>query len=183
MKLSKERQEEFLQKRHLVLMDEVDGEHQEYITNSIIYLNMKDESSVITLIIDSAGGGAIHGYWIADAIENSKAPIRGVVVGAAYSAAMVVLQSCHIRSAYRHAKFMIHGIGFRTASIGSVAFESEFAFYRKLTERFLEEVGIRSGRPERIRELCANEIFFFAPEALELNLINEIVVPDKDKPA
>src|SRR4051812_33632744 len=98
-----------LARRELLLRGPVDERDQEMISSGLLYLNHQSEAP-ISLFINSKGGDTLCEGYIMDAIASSAAPIHGVVRGMAYSAAFCILQACHLRKAFAHARLMFHGM-------------------------------------------------------------------------
>lgn len=173
---------QFLLQRKIPLLTKVDGESQETITQSILALNMISEEP-ITLFIDSDGGNTTSGRYIADAIRCSAAPVNGIVVACAHSMAFWILQNCHRRIAYPHARMMTHGYSTNGA-------RCDQADFQELTQQLitwhaedLEVIAQRSGQPlEQWRKWSADEHVFLAEEGLRVGILDEII-PAKPFPS
>jgi len=167
--------EALLAKRQLMLIGEVNGHSQEMITAGIIYLNALGNEP-IQLFIDSCGGMANLGLLICDAIQNSYAPIHGIVTGFAASMAFFILQACHQRLAYRHAKLTIHGMDLSGVRIDDPHLQQKMEEIQRLFDDAVNMTSERSGQPtKKIKELAVAETHFTAQEAKELNLLDEII--------
>jgi ATP-dependent Clp protease, protease subunit len=165
------------QQRTILLLDDVDEESQTRITQAVLGLNLAGQEP-ITLLIDSMGGGGRFADWIVDAIRCSGAPVNGLVVGSAYSAAFWVLQNCHRRLAYPQARMMTHGFKFESLRTDQANFHQLIRESKQRHSNILEIVSRRSGQPiGRCRRWSREERNFLAPEALALGLIDEIVQP------
>jgi ATP-dependent Clp protease, protease subunit len=167
-----------LVKRQIMLLGSITPDVQERICSSIILLNAQSDDP-ITIFIDSMGGNAPAGDQTADIVADSKARVTGVVFGAAHSAAFSVLQGCHVRKAYPHTFFLFHAPTPR-----SCRGDDEEGVERALDEcrrGHTEEIArliLRCGHTEEEwREWSRKERRFTASEALELNIIDEIIRP------
>lgn len=74
----------------------------------ILMLERADKSAPITLFINSEGGELNQALALIDVMQASSFKIKGVVLGYAYSAALIVLQACHIREVGANAVLMSH---------------------------------------------------------------------------
>lgn len=177
MGITREHAEALLRKRQIAVFDVVTDETHEYVVESILYLNAIDESAPITLFINSIGGKAIAGLRIAEAISASRAPITGLVVGTADSAAFVILQACKRRTAYKHATLMFHG-GKINCRINAPDFDEQLQAVRRSDREFMDKLSKRSGQPtEQLSAWADADKQFFATEALDLGFLDEVVEP------
>jgi ATP-dependent Clp protease protease subunit len=168
---------QFFQQRKVLLMDEVDGENQSRVTQTILALNLAG-TEPITLIIDSTGGHVTAGRWIADAIRCSEAPVHGLVVGISYSMAFWILQNCHRRISYPHGRLMFHGYGAEGYRCDQPDFEEAVHNCAMWHAEDLAVIAQRTGQSlEQWQKWSIGERKFLAPEALSLGLIDEIVQP------
>lgn len=165
----------FLRKRQIPLLGSVDLKMQSQFTESILLLNALDEQKPITLFIDSRGGSVGPALAIADAIVSSKAPVHGLVVAEAYSAAFMVLQNCHTRLSYPNAQLMFHAPLIRAHRIDedlSKDIEQAKLYYKKT----LKLTHKRSGQNTRtLRAWGKKERYFSGEEAHGLGFVDNIV--------
>ena len=76
---------------------------------SLQHLNSISEAEPITVLLNSPGGSIDAGLLMYDAIQTSPAPVRLVVLGAAYSMAAVVFASGRAgRYMLPNSKLMLH---------------------------------------------------------------------------
>lgn len=168
---------QFIQKRQIPLLSQVNGESQELVTNSVLYLNTLGVEP-ITLFIDSLGGLVKFGDIVTDAVRLSAAPIHGIVVGYAHSAAFWILQNCHCRSAYPSASMMFHGQDLNGLRVDQRDFAQQVRLARSAHAQKLEIVAQRTGQPlQKWKQWSRQEKVFYSLEALSLNIIDEIVHP------
>jgi ATP-dependent protease ClpP protease subunit len=167
-----------LQKRQILLIGKIDNDAQEIISGSIIYLNCLG-SDPISLFIDSIGGFTDAEVGLVDAIGVSQAPVHGVVIRVAFSAAFGLLQACRVRKAYPHAMLMFHAPRLKEIVIDNEEkFSEDICFFRQLHDEQIEGYSKRSGQSkENWTEWSKKEKRFTAQEALALKIIDEIVQP------
>lgn len=156
-------------------MQEVD-----FLIEKLFYLNQED--GPIILHINSGGGsfqGALNLY---DAIKNSPNQVNAVVVGKAFSAAVVVLLACKNRYAYRNSRFLIHEIYYPgnyelrsnvNLKIFIEEIKKEFQEVEKDNEKLLRilEIDLKLNK-EEISALLKQEKILDLEKARSLNIIN-----------
>jgi ATP-dependent Clp protease protease subunit len=165
-----------LKKRVVVLSGDCDGRAQQNICASIIGLNVVSAEDPITLYIDSGGGGIYAGMHLYDVITKSAAPVTGVVVGRAVSAAFNTLQACHVRQAMPHAILMNHSPELVCLRIDQPDLEKELKERRDWHELIISRLVERGKVPRAQFELWSQEERYFnAQESLEFGMIDEII--------
>lgn len=149
----------------------------------ILRLN-RQSNQPIKLFIDSAGG-ELNGFRIlANGIKSSKAPVIGVVIGNAHSAAALILQCCHKRIAMPYTRIFFHEI---QNTINTNLSGANVGIIENVIKKLLQErkqarndqnelddlITTRSGISfEQIESI--EEKYLTPKEALKLNLIDEI---------
>jgi ATP-dependent protease ClpP protease subunit len=164
-----------LAKRQIPLIGSIDDEMQERISIHILHLNAIS-CQKITLFIDSYGGIIGPGEGIQDSISVSEAPIEGVVIKVAASAAFSALQACARRKAYPHASLMFHAPSTPNLNVDSDTLEETLTRLRASFDKEIENFSDRSGQSKKKwREWGKIGKYFDAPEALGLGMIDEII--------
>ncbi len=166
-----------LKRRQIMCAGRVDGGMQEYLCSSIAYLNAIDEQNTITLFIDSTGGNTVPAFWSMDVIADSKAPVHGVVLATAQSAAFGILQACHKRIAHAHTTLMFHAteIPLRCDQDQKQKMDRFLLMHAEQITAFAK----RSGQTEETwRQWSKEEREFTATEAFSLGIVDE-VIPSK----
>lgn len=186
---TKEFFEELLKKRQIWIGD-INPESCERVITSIAFLNAKDSTQLIQLMIDSNGGNVSEGLIIYDSITLSKAPTEGVVCGAGHSIASVILQGCLRRKASRHSTILIHNIG-RQVRLKMVLPDAENPYGKidvdaivrswgdlatRSTGNIIKILSEKTGRtPTEIITAMNTEKVFAAEEAKEFGLVDEVI--------
>ncbi len=142
-------------------------------------------SDPIKILINSPGGEARWLGFILCAIRASQSPVIGIVVGNAYSAAMILLQSCRQRFAFPEATFLYHPpaasyvIGRTSISVEQIEYDIQslsqcLSFGKRKKEDYEKIVMQRSGLSlENLRAIENREIT--ASYAQTLNFIDGII--------
>lgn len=113
--MSKHRElvERMIGAREIPIFGNINKESFELVSDALIYLNAKDSTAPIKLYIKSTGGNVEQGLYIHDAVQASKAPVIGIVIGQAHSMAAVALQGCSERIATMNSTICLHNISMR----------------------------------------------------------------------
>jgi ATP-dependent Clp protease, protease subunit len=166
------------QRRQLILRGTIDDRDKNIICTSIRHFNNLSEKLPIEIFIDSQGGTTFREGFIVDAISFSVAPVHAVVEGFACSAAFGILQACHVRKAWPNARFMFHAPCIGTTRVDQDNLEDDITRLKKLHEDQIAAFSKRSKKPvEDWRAWAKAERFFYAEEALEVGMIDEIIYP------
>lgn len=115
-------------RRTLCIKGEITQEAAFGFALAAAYLNDLSQAEPITVYINSPGGSIDAGLLMYDVIQTSPAPIRLVVMGAAYSmAALLFASGLHGRYLLPNSKLMLHepllgcSIGGNTSSIKTIS--------------------------------------------------------------
>lgn len=143
------------------------------------------QSGDIFLEINSVGGSFAGAIKLYEAIRLSSNKVIGVVVGNCYSGAALALQACHKRYASPLSKIGVHYI---TLPISFMVDDSKpMKHYmeklrlqyksRKQNNQLVLNILYKRMKvsKKKIRQLLINESELSAKEALELNMIDEIL--------
>lgn len=173
--------EVLLGNREIYIEGELDGDLVRRVHKMIRGLNAQGGEE-IKAYINSGGGGVTPGFNLYDAIKTSEAPITGIVFSEANSMAIIALQACRKRLAMEHSSFYFHYVKLRLSKEWNEfreEAEKELERIEKDQEEiwkiFNQKVAQKGISMERIKKLCAEKKIISAQEALELNLIDEII--------
>jgi len=100
-----------LNAKSLIINGEINNALALQTISLILYYDTVPEESVITIYIDSCGGDMAAAYMIADTMKACKKPVETIVMGKAYSAAVMIVSIAGtkgLRYGYEHAKYLIH---------------------------------------------------------------------------
>ena len=162
--------------RTIMLQGEINTKWEEHLLASLESFNLLSPGKEILLKIDSGGGSAPNGGVMCDNIIHSPSPVRGLVTGFASSMAFIILQSCHVRSAYGNASLMMHPYRLHDLNIWKDDFDEYVKKWRDSFHYFLEHLSKRSGQPfDVLAKWAKQERVFSGYEAKEYGLIDELV--------
>jgi ATP-dependent Clp protease, protease subunit len=134
----------------------------------------------IHIILNNQGGDTQHGLAIYDAIRMVPGPVHITVMGHCYSMAAWVLQAGDIRRMTKHSSIMIHD-GDSTVSGKKEETRNWFKFYQEQDEicRQILLSKIKEKHPDfppaKLMKMLKTDTILWAPQALELGLVDEIV--------
>ena len=164
--------------RIIYLKGEVNGDMACDFVEQVLYLNKEDDTLPITVLIHSPGGEIDAGMLIYDVIQSSKAPIRTVCTGRAYSMGAVLLASgTGGRYILPHSKTMLHeplisnGVGGSCSSIRSMS-DSLIETRRMINELLSKHTG---KSVEEIETATSYDHYFSAEESVEFGLVDGII--------
>lgn len=150
----------------------------------VIDLNTKTKATEILCVVDSNGGEFSTGLDLFDLFRLSAAPVWGLVLGQAHSAAFMALQGCHRRLAARNARLLIHNPRIEVKSV--FEFDTKFEDVRPTIEAIVTRVQEHRERTlsillersnlkrEELEELLRRGKNLSAEEALSLGFLDEI---------
>lgn len=164
--------------RILYLGSEVNSDVANILTSQLLYLEMQDSKSPITMYINSPGGGVYDGLAIYDTMQYVSCPISTMCTGLAASMASVLLCAGEKgeRYALPHSRVMIHqplgGTGYAQASDIEITCNEIL----KLKDELYQIISDHSGQTiEKIRQDADRDHWMTAKEALEYCMIDKIV--------
>jgi ATP-dependent Clp protease protease subunit len=152
--------------------------------DTIISLRSLDRisSQPITLIINSGGGSVQDGFAIYDQICACKSKVIGVVFGACYSMAALILQGCDTRVMAPTSRFMIHdGAMNMEGRITKTDFKRTNREVEALDSIYNHIMADRAGVDVgTIEELCKQETYLDAEQTVEYGWA-DYVLGNKEK--
>ncbi|KND46853.1 MAG: hypothetical protein AB199_00245 [Parcubacteria bacterium C7867-004] len=167
-----------LARRMILISGPIDDELQKRIIDSVFYLNMRDESTAISLYIDSRGGSVPTHFHIADVLANSNAPVHGLVIGRAFSAAFNILQACDVRKAYPHADLMFHAPDLTGVRVDDPNFLNIVRASMTEHQDHIACFSRRSGQSISDWQRWSREQkYFTGVDAKRLGIVDEVVYP------
>lgn len=164
--------------RKMFLFGEVNEQMLDSFTKQMLYLN-EDESSPVSIYINSQGGSVIYGLAIYDQIQGSPCAINMYCIGMAASMGAIILAGGQKgrRFILPHSKVMIHeplidgGVGGSASTIKSTA--ESILKTKRLTNGILAK---HTGKTiEEIDKATDHDNFMTAKEAVEFGICDRIV--------
>lgn len=173
-----------LAERIICLNGEVDNSLSASVVAQLLYLESESPNKPITLYINSPGGSVTAGLAIYDTMNYIKSPVSTVCVGQAASMGSLLLVGGEKGKRYclPNGSIMIHqpsgsyagqasDISIHANEILRVRCNVNEIFRKHLTKEFSFD---------QISELMERDRFFTANEAMEIGIIDEILV-SRDK--
>ena len=169
-------QAKFLGKRCVSISGEINEESAVDFTDKILDLNL-ESNEPITVLINSNGGEINSGLLMYDAIVGSKAPIRMICRGKAYSMGAVLFACAKERYMLPNSELMLHQpmLGLRVSgnasSIKSIS-DSMLETKKKINSLLAKHTGKTE---EEIDKATDFDHYFSPDEAIAFNLCDEII--------
>lgn len=172
-------------KRRVCLFGKVDEACAKRVIEELKAYNKENCHKKIFLFINSTGGDDDAGYRIAKAICVLKAPVYGIVIWSACSAAFDVLQACKKRIACNNKSIvMCHGVALDDIRIDQVDRDEMIKKAEDEHDYYLCLVVARSNGKitlEELRKLSQKEENIYACRARHLGLLDRVVYKKKKK--
>ena len=173
-----------LKDRIVFLGGEINDDTANLVVAQMLFLEMEDPDSDISLYINSPGGSVTAGMAIYDTMKYIRPQIRTVCVGMAASMGAFLLMAGEKgkRLALPNAEVMIHQpLGGAQGQATDVAIRAEWLMKtkKKMTAMMAEMTGQSL---KKIQADVERDYFMSAEEALNYHIIDEIYQPrDKQK--
>ena len=169
-------QAKFLGKRCVSISGEINEESAVDFTDKILDLNLESKEP-ITVLINSNGGEINSGLLMYDAIVGSKAPIRMICRGKAYSMGAVLFACAKERYMLPNSELMLHQpmlggkVSGNASSIKSIS-DSMLETKKKINKLLSKHT---KKTEEEIDEATSFDHYFSPEESIEFNLCDEII--------
>ena len=169
-------QAKFLGKRCVSISGEINEESAVDFTDKILDLNL-ESNEPITVLINSNGGEINSGLLMYDAIVGSKAPIRMICRGKAYSMGAVLFACAKERYMLPNSELMLHQpmlggkVAGNASSIKSIS-DSMLETKKKINKLLSKHT---KKTEEEIDEATSFDHYFSPEESIEFNLCDEII--------
>ena len=166
----------FFSKRCININGEITDESAVDFTDKILELNL-ESNEPITVLINSIGGEINSGLLIYDAIVGSKAPVRMICRGKAYSMGAVLLACAGKRYMLPNSELMLHQpmlggrVSGNASSIKSIS-DSMLETKKKINSLLAKHTGKTE---EEIDKATYFDHYFSPDEAIAFNLCDEII--------
>ncbi len=168
-----------LKDRIVFLGGEIDDDVANLVVAQLLFLEMENPDSDISLYINSPGGSITAGMAIYDTMNYIKADVRTVCVGMAASmGAFLLMAGQHgKRLALPNSEIMIHQpLGGASGQATDVAIRAEWLLKTKTKmNRLISEL---TGQPlKKVEKDVERDYFMSAEEGLQYGIIDEIYQP------
>ena len=168
-----------LKDRIVFLGGEINDDTANLVVAQMLFLEMEDPDSDISLYINSPGGSVTAGMAIYDTMRYIKPQVRTVCVGMAASMGAFLLMAGEKgkRLALPNAEVMIHQpLGGAQGQATDVAIQAEWLM--KTKKKMIAMMAEMTGQPlKKVQADVERDYFMSAEEALEYHIIDEIYQP------
>ena len=168
-----------LKDRIVFLGGEIDDDTANLVVAQLLFLEMENPDSDISLYINSPGGSVTAGMAIFDTMNYIKPDVRTVCIGMAASmgAFLMMAGKKGKRLALPNSEIMIHQpLGGAQGQATDVAIRAEWLV--KTKEKMTRLMSEMTGQPiERVKQDVERDYFMSAEEALQYGIIDEIYQP------
>ncbi len=173
-----------LKDRIVFLGGEINDDTANLVVAQLLFLEMEDPDSDISLYINSPGGSVTAGMAIYDTMKYIRPQVRTVCVGMAASMGAFLLMAGEKgkRLALPNAEVMIHQpLGGAQGQATDVAIRAEWLM--KTKTKMIAMMAEMTGQPlKKVQADVERDYFMSAEEAKEYHIIDEIYQPrDKQK--
>ena len=165
-----------LSERRIFIEGEITANTAMEFVKQILYLNIESEET-ITVFINSPGGEINSGLLMYDAIVGSKAPVRTICMGKAYSMGAVLFTCAKERFMLPNSELMLHQpllggrVSGNASSIRSIS-DSLLETKRKLNKL----IAIHTGKTEKeIDETTGFDHYYSPDEAVDFHLADKVI--------
>ena len=170
-----------LKDRIVFLGGEIDDDTANLVVAQLLFLEMENPDSDISLYINSPGGSVTAGMAIFDTMNYIKPDVRTVCIGMAASmgAFLMMAGKKGKRLALPNSEIMIHQpLGGAQGQATDVAIRAEWLM--KTKEKMTRMMSEMTGQDiERVKQDVERDYFMSAEEALQYGIIDEIYQPRK----
>ena len=168
-----------LNDRIIFLGEEVNDTTASLVVAQLLFLEMENPDSDISLYINSPGGSVTAGMAIFDTMNYIKPDVRTVCIGMAASmgAFLMMAGKKGKRLALPNSEIMIHQpLGGAQGQATDVAIRAEWLM--KTKEKMTRMMSEMTGQDiERVKQDVERDYFMSAEEALQYGIIDEIYQP------
>ena len=172
-----------LKDRIVFLGGEIDDDVANLVVAQLLFLEMENPDSDISLYINSPGGSVTAGMAIYDTMQYIKCDVRTVCIGMAASMGAFLLMAGQKgkRQALPNSEIMIHQpLGGASGQATDVAIRAEWLV--KTKEKMTRLMSEMTGQPiERVKQDVERDYFMSAEEGLKYGIIDEIYRPRNAK--
>ena len=167
--------------RIIFLGDQIDDMVCNIINSQLLFLYNEDEDKDISIYINSPGGSVRSGLALIDTISYVPNDITTICLGTAASMGAMVLICGDKRYATYNSSIMIHTpSGGSEGSAESMIISAEQIKF--LREKLYKIIAANTGQDyDKVFEICRDDHWMTAQEALDFGAIDHILKPKKQK--
>lgn len=167
--------------RIIFLGDQIDDMVCNIINSQLLFLHNMDEEKDISIYINSPGGSVRSGLALIDTISYIPNEVSTICLGTAASMGAMVLICGDKRAATYNSSIMIHtpSGGAEGSAESMIISADQIKFLR---EKLYKMIAANTGQEyDKVFELCRDDHWMTAQEALEFGAIDFILEPKRKK--
>lgn len=169
-----------LKDRILFIQGEVRDDMANLIVSQLLFLESEDPQAPITVYVNSPGGSVTAGLAIKNTMDYISCPVHTVGMGMCASMGAFLLASGEPghRAVMKDTTVMIHQVlgGFQGQAT-DIEIHTEYTLrLKKILNQYLSDYTQGKVDYETMKSLCERDNFLTAERALELGLIDEIII-------
>ena len=176
--------ERMIKSRTLLISSEVSSELVDRVIKNLVVMEEEDPEKLVTVFINSPGGGADSGFAIYDMLRYVKTPIRTICSGMCASAGIVIFLGGDKgnRLSLPNSRFMLHEPRYMSTAYGRA---SDIAIMAqellKLKDRYNQVVSEACGKTlDEIASDVQRDFWLSPAEALEYGIVDQIITSRED---
>jgi ATP-dependent Clp protease, protease subunit len=176
--------ERMIKSRTLLISSEVSSELVDRVIKNLVVMEEEDPKKLVTVFINSPGGGADSGFAIYDMLRYVKTPIRTICSGMCASAGIVIFLGGDKgnRFSLPNSRFMLHEPRYMSTAYGKA---SDIAIMAqellKLKDRYNQVVSEACGKPiDEIADDSQRDFWLSPTEALKYGIVDKIISSGED---
>ena len=171
--------ERMIKSRTILISSEISNTLVDRIIKNLVVMEEENSEKMITVYINSPGGGADSGFAIYDMLRFVKPPVRTVCSGMCASAGIVIFLAGeeNERLSLPNSRFMIHEPRYMSTAYGRA---SDIAIMArellKLKDRYNTIVAEATGKTmEEVAKDVQRDFWLSPGEAVEYGLVDRII--------
>lgn len=173
-----------LRDRIIFVHGQVEDGMADTIVGQLLLLEAENPGEPITMYINSPGGSVTAGLAIRDTMDYITSPVHTVCMGMAASMGAYLLSAGAKRFALKRSTIMIHQVlGGAQGQVSDM--EIRVAFSKRLKELLTKDLADSTKGKVSLEDMeiaCDRDNFLTAEQALEMGLIDEIIMRIEDMP-
>jgi ATP-dependent Clp protease, protease subunit len=167
-----------LESRTILVTGPVNDKMYEGVVSRLLYLQQKDASAEITVVVNSPGGSADSGFGIYDAMRYIACPIRTVCAGLCASAGVVIYLggSKGRRYILPHSRFLLHQPS--TQAVGQASdMEITAQEILRIRKKYAKIVAQETGQDaEKVENDCNRDFWLNAEDSVKYGLCDKVIL-------
>ena len=176
--------DQMLERREIVLNDEINAQRMNSILIQLLHLEREDSEKGITLYLDSPGGTVDSALCVIDTMKAIGCPVTVINTGMCASMAAVLFIAADTRMMLPNSRLMFHDPRIPNASGSALHLRDVADGLMSMRDTIAEIIKAHSKlNLEEVFDLTAKDSFLSADRALELGMTDAILTKITSKDA